>query len=244
MPQQMQLFECDKKYRNGNLVLQMLLSRISQGSLTLNSAVVCCQKMSMLNVHDIKDVLEAAKTNWISPEIVELLFDLPCEDHQYMYQKSLANVWVNRSFDDVFTQSSIAIRLKACVTISHWKERGVIELDGSVKSKALNLMLNADPEIAQCMRNTPSMVSLYLDAIGTYQSQFNSSLTPTLAIPLNRIADVLSEQHCNVAKNLFESHLWATRYCENIYAQLSKIQKEKILKNIPTAGCSTLARKM
>lgn len=240
MLQQMQLFECEKIYRNGNTALQVLLSRMSQGSLTFNCAVVCCQKISMLSIHDIKDILEATKINWIDPGVVNLLFDLPCEECQHLYQKSLANLWLNRSFDEVFTQPSIAIRLQACVTISNWKERGLIEVEDRVKSKALNVMLGDNPEIAQCMRNTPSMISLYLDAIGTYKNVFNS---PASAGPLNRVADVLSEQQCNDAKNLFEPHLWETAHCEKIYAQLCKIQKEKIIKNIPFSTRST-ARKM
>lgn len=245
MVQQLQLFECDPLHRNGNTALKVLLSRLSQGSLKMDNAKVYCKKIPPLSVHDIKDIVFEVKNSYISPDIVNLLFAIPCHDYQNIYQKSLANAWLNYSFDEIFTRPSITARLKACVTISQWRERRVIDVQEHIKSRVFNVILDADPDVADCLRNTPTLISLYLDILVTHQTNFSISSAQPFARPLNNIAEVLSERHCKDAKKFFEHHhLWDTVHCQDIYAQFCKIQKEKILKIITPTSPPAVARKI
>lgn len=243
MVQQLQLFECETLHRNGNTALKLLLSRLPQGSLTVENARAYCQKIPSLGVQDIKDILFEAKTSQILPEIVGLLFAIPCENHQQIYQKSLANIWVNRSFDSNFMQSATTHSLSACRLIAEWKNLGLIEVQRNVKVRIWNLMLELNSHDMQAIKDSPMVVSLFFDLI--LESEHTAYSAVKAANFLNHVADVLSDQQCNTAQHFFENlKLWNSIPCENLHAKIAQIQKKTLLEALGPSQRPSIARKI
>lgn len=243
MLQQLQLFECDLLHRNGNTALKILLSRLPQGSLTVDNAKIYCQKLRRLSIHDIKDIIFEAKKTQIPTDVVELLFAIPCENHQNMYQKSLAHAWFNRSFDAYFTHSEPTSSLRACHVIEQWESLDLIKIEESVKIRISNLMLNLDPDVMQSPKNAPIIASLFFNVM--LELKHNTYSAIKAANVLNHIADVLSDDQCKMAQQFFENfNLWNSVYCENLYAKAAKIQNNAILSALTPSDRSAKARKI
>jgi len=230
MTQQMQLFEVTPLHRNGNTALNVMLSRVSHASLNLDNAKIYCRKIDILSVHDIKDILETAKVYPIPPAIIDILFALPCKNHEMLYQKALTNLWINRSFDAYLSQSAISSAVYSCYLIAEWKSKGLVEISNDVASKMWGLMINASPEMIQSMRVTPSMVTFFLDTMSSKQPlSWNLMSAVVVANVLNQIGDVLSATECKTAQVFFEKFgLWESVHCENIYKKSAQIQNQNI----------------
>lgn len=234
MAQQMQLFEAIPLHRNGNTTLNVMLSRVSHGSLNADNAKIYCRKIGILSVHDIKDILEMAKVSQIPPAIIDLLLALPCKNHEILYQKALTNLWINRSFDAYFSQSKISSAVYSCCLISDWKNKGLVEISHDVLAKMWRLMVNASPQVIQAMRTTPSMVTFFLDTMSNKQQpSWDLMSGVVIANVLNQIGDILSEKECKTAQVFFEKFgMWESLHCENIYEKSAQIQNQKIQASI------------
>ena len=242
MPIQLQLLEISKIHRNGNTALKVLLSRLSQGSIDLETASLYCKKVEDLSSHDLKDILETVKQSQISPYVAELLFNLRCKNHQQLYQKSFAHFWVNCSFERCFIQLDTTDRLQCCRLVAQWNELGVLEIEGSKKTRVWHSMLEGSEDVEHYMRKNPLMVSLFFNFIA--DTQFSYPFALKIVRALNRIADILSDQQCNTSKDFcIKNHMWETSHCENIYARWARIQKDMLIDNLPKTDKSA-QRKM
>lgn len=242
MVQQLQLIEVSNFQRNGHTALRVLLSRLSQNTIAFDSAVVYCKKIGVLNIHDIKDVVATFKTSQIDPCVAELLFNLKCSDHQHLYQKSVANAWSNRSFDPCFIQARANQRLQACRLIAQWWQVGAMDVEGTIKSRMWNAMIGASEEMATYIKAHPPMVSLFFQRMG--ENKYDAPSAVKVVQTLNRIADVLSIQQCQIAKEFCQNNnLWETSHCENIYTRVAHLQKKILLNSVSVVERSVL-RKM